>query len=1148
MTGVMAPAGGVDDPTAAQRAAADPRGSVWVSANAGSGKTKVLIDRVARLLLTGVQPQRILCLTYTKAAAAEMQNRLFERLGDWAMMEDGRLVAEMETLGAPEIDRSELIRRARTLFARAIETPGGLKIQTIHALCASLLRRFPLEAGVTPAFREMDERDRRELVDDVLETLAKGPRGGVIDGLAPFVGGGLADVALEVAGQRASFAARPGEDEAGRLDRVRREMTAELRADGPAFSDLMRDPDLPTILDALRLAGGAVGKAADRIEEARRSGGEEDAAAALKATFLYAATNAEAPERPKPVPGMRSTGQRRATAPFQDLIDAFAGRVADAADAARAAAALEGTMALHRFAGAFLDAWDAAKLRAGLLDFDDLIRRTDALLSDPSVAAWVLYRMDGGIDHILVDEAQDTAPLQWQVIEKLTEEFTSGEGAVERPRTLFVVGDPKQSIYGFQGAEPGGFQSRADAFEERFAAARLPFSRVSLRHSFRSSPVILDGVDRTLGGAAGIGETAHEAFRTDMPGRIDVWPPLEVSAGEAPEDFSRPVDMLPEDAPELRLAEGIVAAVEDMVRKGEPIVSKGEVRAVRPGDVLILLRKRGPLFEAIIRRLKMRDAALRARGGPGLPIAGADRLRLGEELAVRDLVSLLAFLALEEDDLALAEVLRSPLLGLSEGDLYELAHARRGTLWHALTEAEDRFPAQVAMLRDLRSDTGFLRPFELLERALTRHGGRRRLLARLGLEAEEGIDALLGLALDYETRSVPSLTGFVSWFREDATEIKRDAEAAGSAIRVMTVHGAKGLEAPVVIVPQTDAYRRVTQMEPRTLPTRAGTALRPPSAAAPAILRAVRAAAETAEREEYERLLYVAMTRAESWLIVAGAGERATQEGAWFARVMEMMRADGMGAVPIATPVGDDGLRIERAVGAPLPRPKPEDAAPAPDPWSPPKLPPAPRRSSPVGPSDLGGAKTVPGEVADPAALSRGTWIHRLLEHLPLHPAVDPLEVARDLLLGLSDPPPEAVLPDLVDEALGVLRAPDLAELFGPGSHPEVELIGDIEGLGPVAGAVDRLLIAADEVRIVDYKSNRTLPASPDEVPEGLLRQLGAYAALAADVFPGRRIRTAILWTADATMTEVGRTAREAALARAITEGGAAIDPPPART
>ncbi|MEZ5714553.1 MAG: UvrD-helicase domain-containing protein [Paracoccaceae bacterium] len=464
-------------------------------------------------------------------------------------------------------------------------------------------------------------------------------------------------------------------------------------------------------------------------------------------------------------------------------------------------AAARQSHALHRFATAFLRHYEARKQARGWLDFDDLIQRTRTLLNDPQVAAWVLYRLDGGIDHILVDEAQDTSPAQWNVIERLAQEFTAGMGArADVARTIFVVGDKKQSIYSFQGADPREFDRMQAEFRARLAATNRPLQSSVLEYSFRSAHAVLALVDRTFEGREGAGfapDQRHKAFFDAMPGRVDLWPVVEKSDKPEPRDWYDPVDMLGPDEPVSILARQVAEGIAAMIGSAHIPVKQGRsgdfaLRPVHAGDILILVQRRSPLFHAIIRECK----AL------GLPIAGADRLRIGGELAVRDVAALLRFLDLPEDDLSLATTLKSPLFGWNEQDLFTLAHGRKGFLWEAL-RADATHGETLAILDDLRRQADFLRPYELIERILTRHRGRQRLLERLGREAEDGIDALLAQALAYERAAVPSLTGFLVWLDSGEVEIKRQMESAGRQIRVMTVHGAKGLEAPIVILPDT---------------------------------------------------------------------------------------------------------------------------------------------------------------------------------------------------------------------------------------------------------------------------------------------------------------------------------------------------------
>ena len=1115
-----------DEATRRQIEAASPVQSTWLGANAGSGKTRVLTNRVARLLLSGVPPQHILCLTYTKAAAAEMQNRLFRTLGEWAMKPGDALRAELHRLGETGLD-PEALARARRLFAQAIETPGGLKIQTIHSFCSSLLRRFPLEAGVSPQFTEIDERSQAAMLDKVIEDMADGPEAATIDALAFEMGGeDIAGLAAEILHRRASFATLPDPSELWQgMGLAPGDSEAALVADtfAPGDAALLAD-----ILPVLTARGGNDARAADQLRPLAPFLPSFGLLSALEGLFVYGReTKQPFAAKTDRFPTKDSRAQLG-----PDRVDALGGlmtRVADARPRRLGLIAARKTQALHRFAAALLPRVEAVKQARGWLDFDDLILKTRSLLTDPAVAQWVLYKLDGGIDHILVDEAQDTSPEQWEVIRLLAQEFTAGEGARgERARTIFVVGDQKQSIYSFQGADPREFDRMRGHFGAGLSAIGQHLHLRGLAHSFRSAPAVLDAVDRTFPEASGLGPPPeHVAFRDRLPGRVDLWPAIEKEKPgdkDANADGWDPVDKVDPESPTAQLARAIAAEVRQMVDHAVLPRGDGSGRRLHEGDVLILFRRRGALFFETMRALKTE----------GLAVAGADRIRLGEELAVRDLLALLRFLALPEDDLSLAAALRSPIFGWDEDALFRLAHPRPvgSYLWAALRQAEG-VTDTYAILDDLRTNADFKRPFDLIDRILTRHRGRTRLIARLGAECEEAIDGLLAQALAYEQAEIPSLTGFLEWMAAEDVEIKRQAEGAGHAVRLMTVHGAKGLEAPVVILPDCAAFRSGVQdvILPRagSWPAwRLGRDDRPPA------LDPHAEAVEAAETEERDRLLYVAMTRAEQWLIVAAAGDLGRQK-TWFGQVSEGLARAGAGT--LATPVGP-GLRLQSgdwsAAATGTPEAPPEPPAPVPS-WTR-RPPPVPERSlPPLAPSDLGGAKALAGEGADrETAMRLGTQVHRLLEHLAAAPPAGWPDLARRLLDTAEDPPDPALGALLLEEASAVLTHPDLARFFAPGTLAEVPLQAYLPLFDrTLQGTIDRLVITADEVLAVDFKTNRTVPATPEEVPEGLLRQMGAYAAMLGAIYPGRRIATALLWTRTAQLMPLPHDLVMAALQRA---------------
>ncbi|MBF9061384.1 double-strand break repair helicase AddA, partial [Rhodobacterales bacterium HKCCSP123] len=915
----------MNEASRAQIAAANPVTSTWLSANAGSGKTRVLTDRVARLLLQGVKPERILCLTYTKAAAMEMQNRLFKRLGEWAMMPDAKLRATLEEIGEGGIDTDRL-RVARTLFARAIEAPGGLKIQTIHSFCAAVLRRFPLEARVSPGFTEIDDRVQARLVADLMDDMA-GHEAEALTGITAWLGeeDGLRRLARDVAGKADAFdppweweaicdwaGIDPGLTEADLLARVfhgdeRALCHRLLKGLNPAYS--MHKAACSVIP---RVAWEAPGMAD---------------LAALEHAFLNGPDAKTEPNRPRAA----ILANKGVTAAMGDALGAladFADRLAEARPLRLALLTARRTHALHRFAAGFLPRYRRAKAARGWLDFDDLIRGTLRLLTTEKMAQWVLFRLDGGIDHILVDEAQDTSPPQWEIVKTLAGEFAAGEGArTDVTRTIFVVGDKKQSIYSFQGADPAGFDRMRAHFEARLAEVGQPFQSRELKHSFRSAPVILSLVDAVAqrAGQPGVGAgVEHLAFHAAMPGRVDLWPVVEPSEKARPPEWDDPQDIVADDHHSNILARTIAERIAAMLAAGEPLPDKTGRRPITAGDILILVQSRSPLFRKIIAALKEAQ----------LPVAGVDRSDLTAPLAVKDLIALMRFLSLPEDDLSLAAVLRSPIGGWSEDALFRLAHPRGGKyLWRALQDAEEQHPETVAMLRDLRDKADFLRPYDLLEQSLIVHDARRRLVARLGPEAEDGIDAMLAQALNYEAMEVPSLTGFVGWLEAGEVTVKRDLAQAGGQIRVMTVHGAKGLEAPVVILPDTGLRQGGGGAKIDLVTPEGGPLVWAKAADATEPVLAAMEARKAREAEERNRLLYVAMTRAESWLIVAAAGKTATGKGGPEASWYETIR-DGLETLspaPLLLPeIPGQGLRLQSGDWTPL-APAPA-AAPAPPP------------------------------------------------------------------------------------------------------------------------------------------------------------------------------------------------------------------------
>ncbi|MDE2228492.1 MAG: double-strand break repair helicase AddA [Alphaproteobacteria bacterium] len=1118
------------DPGAQQRLAADPNASVWVAASAGTGKTKVLTDRVLALLLAGSEPARILCLTFTKAAAAEMAIRIGARLSAWATASDTELRNELAGLTGDAAD-ADLLDRARQLFARVLDAPGGMRIETIHAFCQGLLRRFPLEAGIPPHFQVMEERSTAEAMERAVAQVLDRARDGkpkalktALDTVTQLTGEeGFIELVGKLGAQRGRVAAlrdagdaqfevrlrerfglRPGETP----DSIVRQASKEGTFGGDALKRAARALCASGNVSDQK-AGRALSQWLGRVR-GRVHGFDEYCAAYFTkdgGRRARLATKAVTDIDPRIAEDLAREAERLAA-------------VRARRDAARLA---EATAALIRLAGAVLDAYAAHKAARALLDFDDLVLKAKALLQRPGVAPWVLFKLDGGIDHILIDEAQDTNPDQWDVVAALAEEFFAGEGARDVLRTVFAVGDPKQSIFSFQRADPGRFVAMREHFRARVEGAGRKWQPLALELSFRSVAAVLQTVDavfadqRVAAGVAFAGATIrHEPYRLGAAGMVELWPPVGPEPGEPPTPWDAPLSQARLKVPRARLAEAIAATVKSWIDTGETLESCD--RPVQAGDILVLVRRRDPFVGALVRALKERD----------VPVAGVDRMVLADQLAVQDLVALAQFLLLPADDLTLATVLKGPLYGIDDDLLFTLAWRRPRSLWDALRRRAGenpkfRFAAEELVTLLARAD--FVPPFELFAEVLGARGGRRKILARLGPEAGDPLDELLAAALAFERDHGPSLQGFLHWLVLGELEVKRDLnnEAGRDELRVITVHGAKGLQAPIVFLPDT---LQVPDRPHGVVWTDDGLPLWLAQGDAPAAREAI-ALADRRRDEEYRRLLYVALTRAEDRLYVCGwNGKRKSPDDAWYPFVQAGLKAAGGKSFVFDTTtlIGDngwigEGLRLvtrqrgkreerpPRAAAAPIAGTLPSWAVtpPPPEPAPPKPLQPSrPSRAEPPTRSPMG--------ADDGHIFRKGLIVHRLLQSLPLVASAQRAAAATRFLarpvLAL-DPSEQAAI---AAETLTILAEPDFAMLFGPDSEAEVPVVG-LVGERAVSGRIDRLVVTDSEVAIVDYKTMRPVPRTESEVPEAYLDQLAAYRAALARVYPGKTVRCALLWT-----------------------------------
>jgi ATP-dependent helicase/nuclease subunit A len=1129
-----------------QRAVANPDVSAWVAANAGSGKTHVLAQRVINLLLKGVEPEKILCITFTKAAAANMAKRVFDTLAQWTTLDDAALDDAIRARSdmAPDAKRRALARR---LFARALETPGGLKVQTIHAFCTQLLHQFPFEANVAARFAVLDDTEQTQLLEQLtLHVLLDGAR--EPDGA---LGRALGVAMTAAADQTFRDVVRAS---IGRRDAISRWVIVAggVPAATAALSrSLGLDPaeNRDSIEEEFFTGSSIAPEDWTALAATLLQGGKTDAEQGRRFNLLASLPRADRVETYLDIfcTGERSPRKFIVTKAIEDAglverLSAEQGRVCALLERMRAVICRDRSAALLTVVYDVLTRYHLEKARRGLVDYDDLIDKAQALLNDVD-AAWVHYKLDLGIDHLLIDEAQDTSSKQWQIVRQLVAEFTAGAGARGVTRTIFAVGDEKQSIYSFQNAAPKEFADMRSHFRGAHEKIGLKFVSSKFEHSFRSGESVLEAVDIVFKGIAGSvtsdkdGFPPHIALPDAAPSLVEIWEPTKPDERREIEGWDAPFDQVGETSPRVKLAQRIARTVRRLVDAHEPVGI--ERRAARYGDILVLVRQRGELFEAIIRALKHEE----------VDVAGADRLVLSEHIAVMDLMALADALLLPQDDLALATVLRSPLFGFEDDDLFALAWDRgRLPLRAALkSKAGEReiFSAANALLDEFSQAARRETPFAFYAKILGAAGARRRILGRLGTEANDALDEFLNLAFDYERRETPSLQGFVAWLRAARAEVKRDMEIARDEVRVMTVHGAKGLEAPIVILADTMTPPAGAK-QPRLLTLSGNPVIwagrkaddAPPVAAA-------RQNAISDATDEYRRLLYVAMTRAADRLIVCGAeGKNKRPDGCWY----DLVRGP-LEPFLIEEADGEDKVWRYRKTPAPLAECAPPAAGtekPAPPvlpSWLRETAPVDAPRAGPLSPSaafdeEIGrAARAQPSPAERQKALQRGRIVHRLMQSLPDIPQPQRKTATERYLAGAAKDFSAAEQIEMARQVFAVLDEPHFAEVFAAGSRPEVPIVGRIArangALIAVAGQVDRLIVTTDAVLIVDYKTDSAVPHRLDEV-EPYVAQLALYRAVLGRLFPGKTVRAAMIFITGPSLIPVPAQAMDKALDKTL--------------
>ncbi len=1132
--------------SAAQAYASDPAASIFVSANAGTGKTKLLTDRVLRLLLAGAPADSILCVTYTRAAAAEMRNRISKRLGDWSIISAKALTEDLKKMGI-ETPPQDMMQRARSLFAEILDNDNGPRVETVHSFCQTILHRFPIEAGITPQSRLADdeEQDRLKLqARNNIMAMADGELSSAVQLIAEMANEGRAAQILQAFFGQETRLADP---------QIIKKVIAHFEND-------LQVPDAKTIEIRKR-------KAIDRIDiEGLRavaaalelSGVEtHERRAAQMDKWLAQPPEDRIEKLSFLVDALFTANGPRTTLSNADIRNVLPGVVAIQQAAIDAIAPIlcwdnalickEMTVALYRYGVAVWREYERLKAVRGVLDYDDLINRTNRLLEQSDAAQWVAWKLDNGIQHMLIDEAQDTSPQQWQLLRRLIDDFFAGEGADHYwsqrqhdqqraalpARSIFAVGDFKQSIYSFQGADPRVMGDNRQSLATRAKAANKEFRDVALSVSFRSSTPVLQLVNALIPQLPGIEDfSTHEVARDDLNGFVEIWPVFKSADETKSYDlFGAPAATGGNDV-QTTTAKQLADTLKQWI--GHKTLSSG--KAVGPGDILILLRKRGTFFEQILKALQQN----------AIPVAGTDRMTLNDQIEIQDLLALGDVMMLPEDDLQLAAVLKSPLCGFDDTDLYALAYDRdQSSLYARLMTyrgGKGKFGHVADQLAAWRLVADQESVFGFFSHVLV-NGGRQNFIGRLGHAVNESLDHFLGLAQSMALGDGVSLLHFLAAIRGSGGEIKRDMDSSGSdEVRVMTIHGAKGLEAPIVILPDMLKPRSVNQIIGVDQAGRSVYWIPPSSQFHPQFLKDARAKSRERDQQEANRLLYVALTRACEGLVIAGweksRGVR-TLDGSDYAAVKSAL---GTLADVVET---DDGCmrlyttatRITKPIELTRTAILSDKEAVVPDPSNLDWIDQPAGRDAPAGkplrPSELGldYAPSYNIGVADgqrrPSAIAYGRLAHRLLEILPSVSASRRVGLARPIMRQYDDMT-DAAKDDIFNRIEAILEMPELVPLFSRRALAEVPITGRVHGVG-VAGQIDRFYVDKDQIILADFKTGQRPDGPP---PNGYVEQLALYDALLGQIYPDRQITSWLVWTQTQFIEDVTPAQRQEALQR----------------
>ncbi len=1115
-------------------ASASPAGNATVMASAGTGKTWLLVTRLVHLLLAGARPDGIVAITFTRKAAAEMQSRLAERLLELAAADDRQLERLLRQQGITVNDENR--KRARDLYERLLRTPQGVRTTTFHAFCQEILRRFPLEAEIPPGFELLESSGamEQEAWDALFSEATDQPEGRVARALETLFlhCNGLfntRNALLEFLGHRSDWWAftdghqdpvahatetlcswlgvEPGKDP------ITLFFTPERRKALQEYAEL-----LPLHQTKTNLAQWEI------LSRLLQNPPTESSFTTLTTVFL---TKALQPRSQRPSKSRAKAMGERGEARFLELHGELCQAVRDTLDQQAAQRTLQLSKAWFLTGNRLVEHYQRIKGEQRLLDFTDLEWRAYKLLSAAGNAHWVQYKLDQRIDHLLIDEFQDTNPTQWRLILPLLEEMAAG--TTERLRSVFLVGDSKQSIYRFRRAEPRLFDTAGEWLARHLEARCYPMDK-----SWRSAPAITTFVNR-LFGSGKLSQLLphfhpHETHRGDLWGKVELLPLIEAEQEPPPSPEETTLrNPLREPRPAVtdrrhhREGEQIATTIHSLIAERIPIEEGGEIRPLNYGDILILIARRTHLPPI--------EQALREAG---IPYLGADRGTLLDSQEIQDMEALLETLSTPYNNLSLAVVLRSPIFFCTDHDLIALASEAGGSWWERLLSLSPPPGSPLARARDKlpawRELAAHLPVHDLLQRIYSEGHIPARFQAafpaHLRPRVKANLERFLQLALEVDSGRYPSLMHFINRLQE-LRELKQDAPdeapgyTTGPQVRLMTIHAAKGLEAPVVFLADAASNARRN---------RSWSALVrwPPEAERPShfLLAGRKGEADPRtrsllekemdeERREEVNLLYVAVTRARQLLYISACAPSRGDDLGWYGIIREQFREEMTGDSGVLT---SSGTPPETPPDIPR-RPAPEMEAPDPRLHQPLTITPS---SEEIAPSRRVGHH---GETGDPDGRLRGIIIHRMLDLLSREPSMEPSTLRHRVAAELELEPGASLLAECHREAVAVLEEPSLRPLFDGKRYRriynEVPLLYELHGKR-VHGVIDRLLVEDGKVTLIDYKTHQS--ATPELIPrlaEHYRPQMELYARGVQQLWPGKPLRALLLFTACRTLHEL---------------------------